>query len=186
LILFRTIGHASVLEPNLSIPTLKLARRCADAVIILRGRNAAFLHFCQVGSDTICQHDATGESQHVGGCTDARATSYFYVGMAAACVLIAFESFAGTYWLQLPAGTFVGSPIIHLHAVLFSGWTILLLSQTILHQQRIFVRQTQFMMFVGHDFLSQHGSGIPTIKVDPSRVQGSVRADDPTVKVPDQ
>ncbi|MDE2485994.1 MAG: hypothetical protein KGO51_01225 [Alphaproteobacteria bacterium] len=56
----------------------------------------------------------------------------FYVSMAGACALIAFGSFAETYWLQLPAGTFVGAPIIHVHAVLFSGWTLLLLSQTVL------------------------------------------------------
>lgn len=58
--------------------------------------------------------------------------SYFYVWMAAICALVAFGAFAATYWLQLPAGTFVGSPIIHLHAALFSAWTILLLSQTTL------------------------------------------------------
>lgn len=57
---------------------------------------------------------------------------YFYVWMAAICALVAFGAFAATYWLQLPAGTFVGSPIIHLHAALFSAWTILLLSQTTL------------------------------------------------------
>jgi len=55
---------------------------------------------------------------------------YFYVWMAGACVLVAFGGFAGTYWLQVPAGTFVGEPIIHLHAALFSSWTVLFLSQT--------------------------------------------------------
>ena len=40
--------------------------------------------------------------------------------------------FAPTYWLQLPAGTFVGSPLLHLHGLLFSAWTIYLLLQTIL------------------------------------------------------
>ena len=68
--------------------------------------------------------------------TPARAmTRHFYVWMAAACALIAFGSFAETYWLQLPAGTFVGSPIIHLHGALFSAWTILLLSQATLVAQ---------------------------------------------------
>ena len=57
-------------------------------------------------------------------------TGYFYVWMAAACVAVAFGGFAGTYWLQLPAGTFVGAPIVHLHGLLFSAWTLLLLSQT--------------------------------------------------------
>ena len=57
---------------------------------------------------------------------------YFYVWMAAACALLAFGGFAPTYWLQLPAGTFVGSPLVHVHALLFSAWPLFLLSQTFL------------------------------------------------------
>jgi hypothetical protein len=56
----------------------------------------------------------------------------FYVWMAAACAVVAFGGFAPTYWLQLPAGTFVGSPLVHIHGALFSSWTLLLLSQTVL------------------------------------------------------
>jgi hypothetical protein len=63
--------------------------------------------------------------------TPARpSTGYFYVWVAAACAAIAFGGFAGTYWLQVPAGTFVGAPIVHVHGLLFSAWTLLLLSQT--------------------------------------------------------
>ncbi len=54
----------------------------------------------------------------------------FYVCMAAACALLAFGAFAPTYWLQVPAGTFVGPPILHIHGVLFSSWTLLLLWQS--------------------------------------------------------
>ena len=57
---------------------------------------------------------------------------YFYVWVAALCVLLAFGAFAPTYWLQLPARTFVGPPLLHLHGALFSAWTLLLLSQTVL------------------------------------------------------
>jgi hypothetical protein len=56
----------------------------------------------------------------------------FYVWMAAACAVVAFRGFAPTYWLQLSAGTFVGSPLVHIHGALFSSWTLLLLSQTLL------------------------------------------------------
>jgi hypothetical protein len=56
----------------------------------------------------------------------------FYIWMAAACAVVSFGGFAPTYWLQLPAGTFVGSPLVHIHGVLFSSWTLLLLSQTLL------------------------------------------------------
>ena len=62
---------------------------------------------------------------------DAARPGYFYVWMAGACALFAFGAFAGTYWLQLAAGTFVkGSSLLHLHAGLFSAWTLLLVSQT--------------------------------------------------------
>lgn len=53
----------------------------------------------------------------------------FHAWMAAAFLLIAFGGFAPTYWMQLPAGTFVGAPIVHLHSALFSLWPIFLLSQ---------------------------------------------------------
>ena len=57
---------------------------------------------------------------------------FFYVWMAAACAIVAFGGFAPTYWLQISAGTFVGSPLVHIHGALFSSWTLLLLSQTLL------------------------------------------------------
>lgn len=56
----------------------------------------------------------------------------FYVWMAVACVLIAFGGFAPTYWLQLAPGTFVGSPLVHLHGLLFSAWPLYLVLQTVL------------------------------------------------------
>jgi hypothetical protein len=56
----------------------------------------------------------------------------FYVGMALACVLIAFGGFAPTYWLQLVPGTFVGPPLLHIHGLLFSAWPVLLLTQVLL------------------------------------------------------
>jgi hypothetical protein len=56
----------------------------------------------------------------------------FYVWMAAICAVIAFGGFAPTYWLQVPAGTFIGPPLIHVHAALFSAFILLLVSQTVL------------------------------------------------------
>lgn len=61
-----------------------------------------------------------------------RRDDVFYVVIAASCVLIAFAGFAGTYWFQVPAGTFIGHPIVHLHAVLFSVWPIFFLVQTLM------------------------------------------------------
>ncbi|HEX6866484.1 MAG TPA: hypothetical protein VF122_04555 [Caulobacteraceae bacterium] len=57
-------------------------------------------------------------------------TGYFYVWMAGLFVVIAFGGFAPTYWLQLSAGTFVGPPLLHIHGLMFSAWTLFLLSQT--------------------------------------------------------
>jgi len=60
----------------------------------------------------------------------------FYVWISAACALLAFGGFAPTYWLQLAPRTFIGSPLVHLHAVLFSGWMLLFVLQTILAARR--------------------------------------------------
>ena len=56
----------------------------------------------------------------------------FYVLMAATCLVVAFVGFAPTYWLQLTPGTFIGTPLLHLHAALFSAWPLYLLVQTTL------------------------------------------------------
>jgi hypothetical protein len=55
-----------------------------------------------------------------------------YVILAGLCAAIAFTGFAGTYWLQIPAGTFIGTPLIHLHGLLFSAWTLFFLWQAAL------------------------------------------------------
>ena len=55
--------------------------------------------------------------------------------MAVVCALVAIGGFAPTYWLQLAARTFVRPPLFHLHGALFTAWTLLLLSQTILAVQ---------------------------------------------------
>lgn len=60
----------------------------------------------------------------------------YLVILAGLCAGIAFSAFAGTYWLQLPAGTFVGSPLLHLHGLLFSAWTLFFLWQAMLIANR--------------------------------------------------
>ncbi|HEU0285213.1 MAG TPA: hypothetical protein VFR52_08735 [Sphingomicrobium sp.] len=56
----------------------------------------------------------------------------FYVTMAAIFAAIAFSGFFMTYWLQVARGTFTGSPMLHLHGLLFSLWTLFFLSQAVL------------------------------------------------------
>lgn len=63
--------------------------------------------------------------------------SKFYVVMAWVFVAVAFGGFFGTYWLQLANGTFrAGSPLLHLHGLLFSAWTLFFVSQTTLVANR--------------------------------------------------
>lgn len=68
---------------------------------------------------------------------DARnAASKFNPGLAIGYALVGVAAFSGTYWLQLPRGTFIGAPILHLHGLLFTAWLVLLISQTTLVQRR--------------------------------------------------
>lgn len=55
--------------------------------------------------------------------------SRFFLWLAMACAAIAILGFMPTYWLQLPAGTFVGSPLLHIHGVLNTAWVLFLMSQ---------------------------------------------------------
>lgn len=55
--------------------------------------------------------------------------SRFFLWMAVACAAIAILGFMPTYWLQVPAGTFVGSPLLHIHAALNTAWVLFLISQ---------------------------------------------------------
>jgi hypothetical protein len=56
-------------------------------------------------------------------------SSNFFLIFSTACAVFAFGAFTPTYWLQWPAGTFIGSPLLHLHAILFSLWVVLLVWQ---------------------------------------------------------
>ena len=49
-----------------------------------------------------------------------RLVGSFYITMAAIFAIIAFAGFAPSYWLKLPTGSFTGSPMLHLHGLLFS------------------------------------------------------------------
>jgi hypothetical protein len=60
----------------------------------------------------------------------------FYVTMALIFVAIAFGGFFATYWLQVARGSFTGSPMLHLHGLLFSLWPLFFLSQATLVANR--------------------------------------------------
>ncbi len=50
--------------------------------------------------------------------------------MALACAATAFLGFAPTYWLPLAHRTFSGSPVIHVHGLLFFTWSLYFVFQT--------------------------------------------------------
>ena len=70
----------------------------------------------------------------------AREARYFYVWMAGACVAVAFLGFAPTYWARVATGSFKAAPIIHLHGLLFSLWTLFFFAQTWLVASRQVMR----------------------------------------------
>ncbi|MBN8875447.1 MAG: hypothetical protein J0H67_21625 [Rhodospirillales bacterium] len=53
-----------------------------------------------------------------------------YFGMAVLCAAIAFAGFAPTYWMPVTQGRFAGNPIVHVHGVVFSAWSLFLVYQT--------------------------------------------------------
>lgn len=57
------------------------------------------------------------------------ARSKFFLWLALACAAIAIGGFMPTYWLQLPAGTFSGPALLHIHALLNTAWILFLISQ---------------------------------------------------------
>lgn len=54
----------------------------------------------------------------------------FYLWAAIACAVVAIGGFMRTYWLQLPAGTFRGPVLLHLHGALSTAWVLYLISQS--------------------------------------------------------
>src|SRR5947209_7866789 len=61
-----------------------------------------------------------------------RGTQPIYVRMAATFILVAVVGFAPTYWTPMARGSLQATPLIHLHATLFFGWTALFFVQTLL------------------------------------------------------
>lgn len=59
-------------------------------------------------------------------------TDRFYVRMAVLCTTVAVLGFAPTYWIPLARGTLHVAPLTHVHALLFYGWILLFLWQTLL------------------------------------------------------
>lgn len=54
----------------------------------------------------------------------------FYLWLALACAAVAIGGFMGTYWLQLPRGTFRGPALLHIHGALCTAWVLFLITQS--------------------------------------------------------
>lgn len=61
---------------------------------------------------------------------ERRPRTRFYLALALVCAAIAVLGFAPSYWLQLPAGTFKGAPLLHIHGALATAWVLFLISQS--------------------------------------------------------
>lgn len=70
----------------------------------------------------------------------------FFVWMAAICAACAFGFFSLTYWGPLATGRFHGPPVFHVHGIVFSSWTLLLVWQADLAAKRSVVRHRAFGM----------------------------------------
>ena len=61
----------------------------------------------------------------------ARATgrTRFYFWLSLVCLAIGVGGFFATYWLQVMLGAFTGTPLMHIHGLVFTGWLLLLVGQ---------------------------------------------------------
>lgn len=66
----------------------------------------------------------------------ARQLPVFYLAMGGLFALIAFAGFTRTYLLPVVMHRFEGPPFLHIHGVLFLGWTVLLAWQSGLVRRR--------------------------------------------------
>lgn len=55
---------------------------------------------------------------------------WFYAWMAITCVAVAVLGFMPTYFVPMAQGQFAAPPVVHLHGIIFFGWTVLFAVQT--------------------------------------------------------
>ena len=66
----------------------------------------------------------------VAGAVPSTERSSFYFYFSLVFVAIAFGGFARTYVIPVATGAFGGPALLHVHGILFLGWTVLLVVQT--------------------------------------------------------
>ena len=63
---------------------------------------------------------------------DSRRDDVFFGAMALASALTVFGGFARTYYLKAWTGTTALQPLVHVHAIVFTAWIMLFVTQTLL------------------------------------------------------
>ena len=96
----------------------------------------------------------------------------FFATMAYICALIAIAGFVPTYWAPVASGTFTGSPILHVHGLLFSAWPILFIVQARLAAAGRFDRHRTLRV---RRNLAGHGDGLCRHRGGDSQPQGGRR-----------
>ena len=55
---------------------------------------------------------------------------YFYFYMALSCAAVAFLGFAPSYFAPMASGLFKANPVVHIHGIVFFGWSLFFVFQT--------------------------------------------------------
>lgn len=66
----------------------------------------------------------------IGGSASKISSRWFYAWMAATCMAVAVIGFMPSYFVPMMQGQPVNPPLLHLHGLLFFGWTALFCVQT--------------------------------------------------------
>lgn len=64
------------------------------------------------------------------GAANKVTTRWFYAWMAVTCMAVAVLGFLPTYFMPMARGQFAAPPVVHIHAMIFFGWTVLFAAQT--------------------------------------------------------
>lgn len=96
---------------------------------------------------TMVEQAASPPDAEIRSTPERRPRTRFYLVLALVCAAIAVGGFAPSYWLQLPAGTFKGAPLLHIHGALATAWVLFLISQSTLVTRGSVARHRDWGLF---------------------------------------
>lgn len=74
--------------------------------------------------------DAAMAEAALAGVADKATTRWFYAWMAVTCMAVAVLGFLPTYFMPMARGQFAAPAVLHIHAMIFFGWTVLFAAQS--------------------------------------------------------